>query len=381
MSNIKVSYWCPFISKVATIKAVTNSVLGLQNYSKNTIKPEIINVFGEWDEFKEEFEEKNIVLTNKLINISFIKFNHTSFFVSRIKYILIFIFGFIPLISYLKKNKPNFLIIHLVTSLPLFIFTFFNFNTKLILRISGFPKLNYHRKMLWKLSSRNIYKITCPTIETHKTLNKFPYLKNKITILRDPIISVKDILNKRREKLKINLPKKKFILTIGRLTNQKNYIFLIESFSQIKNNSLDLIILGSGEDKEKLLKKINELKLVNRIHLIDYTNNVFNLIKECEFFVLTSLWEDPGFVLIEAAFMNKIILSSNCPSGPKEILCNGKNGFLFESDDYEDFKINYNNVINADENELKIKVINAKKFTKNFTIFRHYINLVKILKI
>ena len=86
MSNIKVSYWCPFISKVATIKAVTNSVLGLQNYSKNTIKPEIINVFGEWDEFKEEFEEKNIVLTNKLINISFIKFNHTSFYRRQINY-------------------------------------------------------------------------------------------------------------------------------------------------------------------------------------------------------------------------------------------------------------------------------------------------------
>ena len=79
--------------------------------------------------------------------------------------------------------------------------------------------------------------------------------------------------------------------------------------------------------------------------------------------------------------MNKVILSSNCPSGPKEILSDGKSGFLFESNNNDDFKKKYNNVIKADKNELKRKIINAKKFTKNFTVFRHYTNLIKILQI
>jgi len=52
MNNVKILYWCPFISKVATIKAVVNSAEGLIKYSKNTIKPEIMNVFGEWSDYQ-----------------------------------------------------------------------------------------------------------------------------------------------------------------------------------------------------------------------------------------------------------------------------------------------------------------------------------------
>ena len=63
---------------------------------------------------------------------------------------------------------------------------------------------------------------------------------------------------------------------------------------------------------------------MKKIFFINETDNVFNIIKKSKYFVLTSLWEDPGFVLIEAAVMNKIIVSSNCPSGPKEILNNGQ---------------------------------------------------------
>ena len=50
-------------------------------------------------------------------------------------------------------------------------------------------------------------------------------------------------------------------------------------------------------------------------------------------FVLTSLWEDPGFVLIEAGYCDTLIVSSNCPSGPKEF-CNGNSGFLFNNNSF-----------------------------------------------
>jgi len=53
MNNRLVLYWCPFISKVATVKAVLNSAFGLKKYSKGKYQSEIINVFGEWDIFKD----------------------------------------------------------------------------------------------------------------------------------------------------------------------------------------------------------------------------------------------------------------------------------------------------------------------------------------
>ena len=66
-------------------------------------------------------------------------------------------------------------------------------------------------------------------------------------------------------------------------------------------------------------------------------------------FILPSLWEDPGFVLVEAGYSNKIILSSDCPNGPKELLENGKNGFLFKKKDITDFLNKFREIQNLKE--------------------------------
>ena len=65
----------------------------------------------------------------------------------------------------MKKQKPDFLIVHLISSLPLTIFYLFNFKTKLILHVAGHPKLNFFRKSIWKISSKRIFKVVCPSQE------------------------------------------------------------------------------------------------------------------------------------------------------------------------------------------------------------------------
>ena len=91
-----------------------------------------------------------------------------------------------------------------------------------------------------------------------------------------------------------------------------------------------MVIIGEGEDKKKLQKYINLKNLKEKIFLLDFKNNVFNYMKNAECFILSSLWEDPGWVLIEAASVNTTIISSNCPNGPVEFLSNGEGGYLFE---------------------------------------------------
>ena len=379
MNKISVLYWCPFISKVATVKAVINSVLGLIKYSNQKYKPEVINVFGEWNDLKDELKTKKIELTPQLINVSFLKFQKNGFIISRLKYTIIFFFSLIPLIKLLKQKKSSFLIVHLVTSLPLFVFSIFNFKTKLILRISGLPKLNFFRKLLWRLSEKNIYKITCPTQETYNNLSKIPYLKDKLVILRDPILSISEINKKKKKELDENLPKGDFILSIGRLTKQKNFSFLLKVYSKLKLENLSLVIIGKGELKKDLIKQSKKLNIEKKIFFVNETDNVFNIIKKSKYFVLTSLWEDPGFVLIEAAVMNKIIVSSDCPSGPKEILNNGLSGFLFNTNDENSFLETFKELQNSSKKELKSKLINAKIMTKEFTLFRHYKMFNKVL--
>ena len=83
-----------------------------------------------------------------------------------------------------NKEKPNFLVVHLLTSLPIFLSIFFNKKTELILRISGLPKLNFFRKTFWKIFKNKIYLITTPTRLTKEDLIKENIFdENKVKIL------------------------------------------------------------------------------------------------------------------------------------------------------------------------------------------------------
>ena len=379
----KVFYWCPFISNVATVKAVINSCIGLNRYS-NLFKPYIINCFGEFDEYIEEINNNKITIIN-LNNNKFIKrFPSQGYLFSRIKYILIFFTSFFNLSKIIKKENPTFFIAHLITSLPMLLFKLNNYNTKLILRISGFPKLNYIRFHFWKFCSNKIYAITSPTEGTKKDLmNSKLFLKNRIFVLEDPILNIFDICKKRKLKIEEKfLKNEKFMLAIGRLTNQKNFKLLINYFNKIKNidTKIKLVILGNGEEKQNLLDLIKKLKLNDRIFLLGHNDNVYKYLYKCAFFILTSKWEDPGFVLIEAAANRSLILSSNCPNGPKEFLDNDKCGYLFQNDDIDSLIYKYNILMNEEINIKKKKIYLALRKAKRYTIFSHTIKMCHILE-
>ena len=165
----KIFYWSPHINEqVATVKAVLNSAKSLSKYESN-FKPHIINAFGEWNNFSSELNLLKIPLI-KIIDLK-TKLPINGFLKSRIFYIFFSIIIFFPLIKILKKEKPEFVMIHLIT-IPVLFASIFLKDTKFILRISGFPKLNLFRRCLWKLLSKNIFKIFTPTLITKDLLIK-----------------------------------------------------------------------------------------------------------------------------------------------------------------------------------------------------------------
>jgi hypothetical protein len=131
---MKVYYWSPHTSHVATIKAVYNSALSLLRYGKHHVT--IVNANGEWD----NYNLANINIVNLSKKIYFRTFPRIGYLNSRLAYFYIFIKCFFPLKNLIKKEKPDFLIIHLITLLPLILLIFFKFETKVILRISGLPR-------------------------------------------------------------------------------------------------------------------------------------------------------------------------------------------------------------------------------------------------
>ena len=137
MYKKKIYYWSPFIAEIATTKAVINSAYSLNKYSKY-YEACIINAAGEFDEKKIELNKKKINFFN-LHNFSYIKFlPKYGKILSRLSFIIIFLLSFFSLKKILRKNNPDYIMIHLVTSLPIILFSLFKFKTKCILEFLVF---------------------------------------------------------------------------------------------------------------------------------------------------------------------------------------------------------------------------------------------------
>jgi glycosyltransferase involved in cell wall biosynthesis len=112
-------------------------------------------------------------------------------------------------------------------------------------------------------------------------------------------------------------------INVGRLTEQKAHWNLIRAFKKVsdKNEKAKIIIRGSGKLEQKLQELINKLNLNNKVFLIGKVENIFPYYKKANCFVLSSNYEGFGNVLTEALAQNTSVISTDCISGPREILC------------------------------------------------------------
>ena len=148
------------------------------------------------------------------------------------------------------------------------------------------------------------------------------------------------------------------MLAVGRLVNQKNFSFLISEFKNSKNN-LEIDIVGTGPDKEKLLAQAKKHDVnINFLGNLD-NNELLKLYQNYKFFISTSLYEGNPKSLLEAMGSGCIVFGSNI-NNHNEIITDNVNGFLFEIKDnhlLKKFELNSKN----DDVLLKISK-NANKF-------------------
>jgi len=373
----KIFYWSPFLDNIGTINSTFNSAVGMNNYFKNQYQITIINVCGEWSFSKTKLLENNI----KIIDLrkNYLRFLPKKGFIpSRFSSLIIFLLSWLPLKKIINREKPDFFVMHLLTSLPLILMLINNFETKFILRISGLPKLNLLRKFLWRSCSKKLKLILFPSEDSLSDFkNKNIFDEKKMFCLKDPFINLKNFLVKKTHKH--NFSNKNYFISVGRLTKQKNFEYLINEFKKFNllNNKYSLLIFGEGEEKNKLKLLIKKYQLENKVFLMGFSENIYSFMRDAEALILTSLWEDPGSVLMEAAISNLFIISSDCKNGPREFLNDGSAGTLFPSNEINALSDSLSKFIN-EKNNYKKKIL-AKKNSKNYTIFRHSINFDKIL--
>jgi glycosyltransferase involved in cell wall biosynthesis len=119
------------------------------------------------------------------------------------------------------------------------------------------------------------------------------------------------------------------VLGVGRLTEQKDFATLIRAFATVRRQgSARLLILGEGEERPALEQLVAQLGLTDDVSLPGFVANPYPYMQRAAVFALSSRWEGLPGVLIEALYCSPAVVSTDCPSGPREILADGRYGRL-----------------------------------------------------
>ena len=159
---------------------------------------------------------------------------------------------------------------------------------------------------------------------------------------------------------KKSLCESKIAVAIGRLTAQKGFDKLLDIWKKIeeKNSEWELYIIGSGEDREKLLNQKESLNL-KRVIFIENTKNIKEYYEKASIYLMTSRFEGLPMTLIEAQSFGLPIISYDIKTGPKDIVNDGEDGYLIENDNQNEF---VNKFLELSQNREKIQKFSQKAY-------------------
>lgn len=162
--------------------------------------------------------------------------------------------------------------------------------------------------------------------------------RERVVVIYNPVITP-ELKSKSGEPLdhpwfgEGNLP---VILSVGRLSAQKDFSTLITAFARIhERKAVRLLILGEGDQRQALETQVRQLGLEEFVCLPGFVTNPYPFMKAASVFVLSSRYEGLPGVLIEALYCGGRLVATDCPSGPREVLCNGRYGQLVPVGDSE----------------------------------------------
>jgi glycosyltransferase involved in cell wall biosynthesis len=122
------------------------------------------------------------------------------------------------------------------------------------------------------------------------------------------------------------------LLSVSRFTKRKDVLTLLEAFNSLSNKykNIDLILIGYGPELNNINKFVKDNKLSNRVFVLPPKKNPFPFFRISDLYIMTSLYEGCPNSIVEATMLNLPVISSNCNSGPSEILLNGRGGTFYK---------------------------------------------------
>jgi len=319
---------------------VEKNLFLISNYLADKIKNIIL--------ISTSFKKKN--LFSKKIHFSYIYFKFLENYKRLPKYYLCIV---LLIFNIIKHNRKVVIFSFQANIYAIIIAKLFNI--QVISRSNTAPagwNKNFVKQKMFNFFFKRTDLIIVNSYEFKKQMDKIYSIKSKVILNPFDFTYIK---KKSAEKINYNFYKKNHLklINVGRLVDQKDQLTILKAvhYALKKNKKVQLLIIGKGEKKRELEEYIKKNNLFKNIKLIGYKKNPFKYIRAADIFVLSSKFEGLPNVLIESIFLKRGIISSNCPTGPNEILKNGKYGDLFEIGDYKTLG---NIIINYNKDYLKI---------------------------
>lgn len=242
---------------------------------------------------------------------------------------------------------------------------------------SWYKKPDKIKRLGERLKKYDILVTICDDMK-ERTEKLYPFLKEKLVRIYNPF-DIEKIERLSEELLeikedKIGLLKEKYIISVGRLDNySKDYYTLLKGFKNIKSKGMKekLYILGEGEERPLIEGWIRELELEKEVVLLGKYKNPYPWIKNAKAFAHSSRFEGLPTVLIESLICGVPVISSDCPTGPREILKDGEVGILYKVGDSKGLESGLLDILNNDklyQKYVKLSLDRAKDFCKESSL-------------
>ena len=195
------------------------------------------------------------------------------------------------------------------------------------------PKIYPGNKYLNRYRNYLVKKSKITLVQNKQQQDYFEGFKN-IFVLPNPITN--DILNIKRKTNKKQIK----IIGVGRLEEQKNFSLLIDAVSELKSkyNHINLVIYGEGSLYKELKEQINKNNMNKCIELYGRCNSPEEMYSNADIYVLSSNYEGMPNTLLESMAIGIACISTNCETGPSEMIINKKNGYLIPINNKEALK-------------------------------------------
>lgn len=203
------------------------------------------------------------------------------------------------------------------------------------------------------------------------------YPKHKISLIYNPVIGLSNKPSNSeaslRDELYLSL-ECRLIAAAGRLTRQKGFDVLLKAYARVEFEfpwPTHLVIFGEGSERKSLEDLAGSLGLTEKVTFYGHSSNLENYLTQADLFVLSSRYEGFGNVLVEALAVNAPVVSTDCLSGPTEILDKGKYGVLVPPEDPEALAQGISRMLKDGKNAFPPGAERAKDFSIS-TIVKQY---------